>query len=223
MADALKDVNHIHTLPDFVQGGIDYLPGDFLKQKENLVTFLSVYLNRLQKIDEMLVNLAEGRLLANATYMNLDEIGRQLGIDRNGMDDASYRAQITILLASASKHGTRPEVIQTLRQLFGDGNFNTWKGENYRVDIHVLSTCFKLEDLLQEIVDMLPLPTHLRLIESYGRAFGFSGDSETFGFSSVNADKTGSRQGGISRLVYTSDMANTGYIMTISDAVISMV
>ncbi|QEQ94901.1 hypothetical protein pEaSNUABM56_00102 [Erwinia phage pEa_SNUABM_56] len=216
MADTLQDVNHIHVLPDFVQDGLDYLPGDFLRDKENLTTFLSVYLNRLKAIDEMLVKLSEGRLLANATYMNLDEIGRQLGVDRNGMGDDSYRAQITILLASASKHGTRPEVIQTLRQLFGDQNFTTWKGENYRVDIHVMSTCFKLEDLLEEIKDMLPLPTHLRLIESYGRAFGFNGDDDTFGFSSVNADKTKTTQGGISRLVYTSDEENTGYIMTVS-------
>ena len=216
MADTLKDVNHIHILPDFVQGGIDYLPGDFLKQKENLTTFLTVYLDRLQQIDQMLVDLSEGRLLANAAYMNLDEIGEQLGIERNGMSDDSYRAQITILLASASKHGTRPEVIQTLRQLFGDKNFTTWKGDNYRVDIHVMSTCFKLEDLLHEIIDMLPLPTHLRLIESYGMAFGFNGEQDTFGFSSVNSDKTSSVQGGIARLVYTSDQDNAGYVMTIS-------
>lgn len=204
MADTLKDVNHIHILPEFVQEGIDYLPGDFLKQKENLVKFLSIYLNRLQQIDQMLVDLAEGRLLMNAAYMNLDEIGKQLGVDRNGMNDDSYRAQITILLASASKHGTRPEIIQTLSQIFGDGNFTTWKGENYRVDLHVLSTCFRLEDLLPEILDMLPLPTHLRMVESYGRAFGFNGDSETFGFSSVNAPRNNS-QGGICRCLYTSD------------------
>ncbi|QGZ16310.1 hypothetical protein Hena1_01600 [Erwinia phage Hena1] len=216
MADTLQDVNHIHVLPDFVQDGVNYLPGDFLRQKENLVKFLGTYLERLRVIDEMLVNLSEGRLLANAAYKNLDEIGRQLGVDRNGMSDDSYRASITILLASASKHGTRPEVIQTLRQLFGDQNFTTWKGDNYRIDIHVMSTCFRLEDLLQEIKDMLPLPTHLRLIESYGRAFGFNGDKDTFGFSSVNANKTTTTQGGIARLVYTSDEENTGYIMTVT-------
>lgn len=206
---SLIDVNHIHPLDDFVGGGIDYLPGDFLKDKKNLVTFLSVYLERLKRVDEMLVNLAEGRLLANAGYKNLDEIGRQLSIERSGMDDDSYRAKITILLASASNHGTRPEVIQTLTQLFGEGNFKTWKGENYRFDIHVKSTCFKLEDLLEEITDMLPLPTHLRLVESYGRSFGFSGSSDSVGFSSVASPEEVSRQGGLVSLVYTSDMMNT--------------
>ena len=33
---ATKDVNHIKPLDNFVQGGIDYLPGDFMKEKENL-------------------------------------------------------------------------------------------------------------------------------------------------------------------------------------------
>ncbi|UGV21631.1 hypothetical protein [Cronobacter phage EspYZU12] len=208
MADYLKDVNHIHTLPDFVEGGIDYLPGDFLKEKENLVKFLKVYLERLKAIDEMWVNLSEGRLLKNATGVNLDEIGNQVGIERNGLSDMNYRAIIIILLASAAKHGTRPEVIDTLNQLFGTGNFTTYKGDNYRFDINISKTCFELETALQEIQDMLPMPTHLRLTESSGMAFGFAGDKYALGFGSVHSgSRTG--EGGLAHLTYVSDEENT--------------
>ncbi|QXL90287.1 hypothetical protein [Salmonella phage NINP13076] len=208
MADYLKDVNHIHTLPDFVEEGIDYLPGDFLKEKENLVKFMTVYLERLKKLDEMWVNLSEGRLLKNATGVNLDEIGKQVGIERDGLSDMNYRAIIIILLASAAKHGTRPEVIDTLNQLFGEGNFTTYKGDNYRFDINISKTCFELETALQEIQDMLPMPTHLRLTESTGTAFGFAGDKHALGFGSIHSgSRTG--EGGLAHLTYVSDEENT--------------
>ena len=207
MADNLKDVNHIHPLPDFVQGGLDYLPGDFLRMKENLVKFLSVFLERLKNIDDMYVDLSENRLLRNATGVNLDELGEQVGIARDGLSDMNYRAIITILLASAAKHGTRSQVIETLSQLFGVGNFSTYKGDNYRFDINVSKTCFELETTLQEIQDMLPLPTHLRLTSSQGTAFGFAGDNSAGGFGSVSKPRTG--EGGMAHLIYTSDDDNT--------------
>ena len=205
---ATKDVNHIKPLDNFVQGGIDYLPGDFMKEKENLVKFLTIYLQRLANLDLSLVNLAEGRLLNNAAGINLDEIGEQYGLERNGMSDTNYRAIITILLATSARYGTREDVIGTLAQLFGYGNFSTWKGGNYRVDINVNKTCFDLESTIDEIEDMLPLPTHLRLTESYGVPFGFNGDNTAEGFSSV-ADtihgEPGEGNGGWASIVYTPD------------------
>lgn len=207
MADTIKDVNHIHPLDNFVSDGIDYLPGDFLREKENLVKFLSVYLERMKAVDEMMVNLAEGRLLQNAGGVNLDEIGAQVGIDRNGLSDMNYRAIITILLSSTAKHGTRPEVIGTLKQLFGAENFTTYKGDNYRFDINIFNSCFEIETAIQEIKDMLPMPTYLRLVKSEGLPFGFKNDSYAVGFGSVSTSRTG--QGGLSNLVYTSEEENT--------------
>ena len=206
MADNIKDVNHIHPLDNFVTDGIDYLPGDFLREKDNLVKFLTVYLERLKTVDQMLVNLAEGRLLENAGGVNLDEIGRQVGIERNGLSDMNYRAIITILLASTAKHGTRPEVIETLKQLFGEENFTTYKGDNYRFDINIFETCFEVETAIQEIQDMLPLPTYLRLVKSEGIPFGFNNDQYALGFGSVSVPRTGT--GGLSSVIYTSEEDN---------------
>lgn len=205
MAEIKSDVNHIHTLPDFVQGGLDYLPGDFLAEKVNLVTFLTVYLKRLEDVDKMLVGLAEGRLLNNASGRYLDEVGNQLGILRNGLSDADFRATLIIQQAAASRGGTREDVISTLRQLFGRNNFDTWKGDNFRFDINIRKTCFDILQSIDQILDMLPLPCHLRLTESQGQAFGFEGDHTALGFGSV-WEENQFGVGGLTTLLYVPDV-----------------
>lgn len=200
----LKDVNHIHPLPDFVQGGFDYVPSDIFDGKENFEQTLRILLERLEFIDKKMVELAELRTTLNAEDAILDEIGRQLGIYRNGLNDPEYRAVIMILTGNNSKSGTRADVISTLKQLFGEDGVTTYKGYNYRIDINIFNTCVEVPEILQQIVDMLPLVTHLRVVENQGYPFGFNGDNEAFGFASVyDTDRTGT--GGMSTLIYVSD------------------
>lgn len=204
MADELKDVNHIHPLENFVQGGKDFLPSEFMKDKKDFMALMDIYLNRLKDVDDMWVKLAEGRLLANATGYNLDEIGQQVGVYRNGLEDQDYRAVIMILTGGANKHGTRPEIVATLKQLFGADNFSTYKGDNFRVDINIFDSCFDITNIIPELIDMLPLVTHLRITESNGKAFAFEGDSYAIGFGSVHSPvQTGA--GGLATERYASD------------------
>lgn len=200
----LKDVNHIHPLPNFVQDGFDYLPSGIFDNKENFQTVLRILLERLEFIDKKMVELAELRTTLNASDAILDEIGKQLGIYRNGLNDPEYRAVIMILTGNNSKSGTRADIISTLKQLFGDDGATTYKGYNYRLDINVFNTCMEITDILPQILDMLPLVTHLRLVENDGYPFAFEGDAQAFGFASVyDSDRTGA--GGMSTLIYVSD------------------
>lgn len=201
---ALKDVNHIHPLPNFVQDGFDYLPSGVFDNKENFQTVLRILLERLEFIDKKMVELAELRTTLNASDAILDEIGKQLGIYRNGLNDPEYRAVIMILTGNNSKSGTRADIISTLKQLFGDDGATTYKGYNYRLDINVFNTCMEITDILPQILDMLPLVTHLRLVENNGYPFAFEGDAQAFGFASVyDTERTGA--GGMSTLIYVSD------------------
>lgn len=200
----LKDVNHIHPLPNFVQDGFDYLPSGIFDNKENFQTVLRILLERLEFIDKKMVELAELRTTLNASDAILDEIGKQLGIYRNGLNDPEYRAVIMILTGNNSKSGTRSDIISTLKQLFGDDGVTTYKGYNYRLDINVFNTCMEITDILPQIIDMLPLVTHLRVVENQGYPFGMEGDEQAFGFASVyDPDRTGT--GGMSTLIYVSD------------------
>lgn len=200
----LKDVNHIHPLPNFVQDGFDYLPSGIFDDKENFQKTLRILLERLEFIDKKMVELAEKRTTLNAEDAILDEIGRQLGIYRNGLNDPEYRAVIMILTGNNSKSGTRADIISTLKQLFGDEGVTTYKGYNYRLDINVFNTCMEITDILPQILDMLPLVTHLRVVENQGYPFGMEGDAQAFGFASVyDTERTGA--GGMSTLIYVSD------------------
>ncbi|QPI18076.1 hypothetical protein POP15_028 [Pectobacterium phage POP15] len=200
----LKDVNHIHPLPNFVQDGFDYLPSGIFDNKENFQTVLRILLERLEFIDKKMVELAELRTTLNASDAILDEIGKQLGIYRNGLNDPEYRAVIMILTGNNSKSGTRADIIATLKQLFGDDGVTTYKGYNYRLDINVFNTCMEITDILPQIIDMLPLVTHLRVVENQGYPFGMEGDAQAFGFASVyDSERTGA--GGMSTLIYVSD------------------
>lgn len=200
----LKDVNHIHALPDFVQDGLDYIPSDIFENKENALNTIKIFLERLRQMDLKLVELAEMRTVLNAEGENLDEIGRQLGIFRNGLDDPEYRAVIMILTGNNSKSGTREDVIATLRQLFGEDGATVYKGYNYRVDINIFNTCMEVTDILPQIIDMLPLVTHLRVVENNGYPFGFEGDKESFGWGSV-FDEREDGPGGMAGLIHVSE------------------
>ena len=205
MADVeIKDVNHIHELENFVQGAIDYLPSDVFQTREQFMQIFKIFMERLSFVDKKMVELAEYRTLALAEGDNLDEIGRQEGIFRNGLNDPEYRAVIMILSGNNSKSGTRSDVIATLKQLFGDDGVTTFKGHNYRVDINIFNACVEVKQILDEIIDMMPMVTHLRIVESRGYPFGFKGDDQAIGFGSVfHENKTG--VGGIASLIYVSD------------------
>lgn len=200
----IVDVNHIHPLEDFVQGGLDYLPSGVFEEKENILKLFQIFLERLKVVDEKMVELAEMRTLINAEGVNLDEIGTQLGIYRNGLNDPEYRAVIMILSGTLAKYGTRPNLISTLTQLFGVDGFATYKGYNYRIDINIFNSCMEVEDILAQIIDMLPLVTHLRITENEGYPFGMEGDSQAFGWGSV-WDERIDGAGGMASLVYMSE------------------
>ena len=205
MADELKDVNHILPLPDFVKGGLDYLPSGAFEQAVNTMRVIEIFLGRYEDIDKGMVNLAQGRTILNAEGRILDEIGEQHGIFRNGLNDPEYRAVIIILTGNNAKSGTRGEIISTLFQIFGEDGVSTYKGNNFRIDINVYNTCVELSMIIPQILEMLPLPTHLRVVESNGYPFAFSGDNQSFGFSSVFDEDRTTGPGGFASLIYVSD------------------
>ena len=100
----MTDSNFIKPLDSFVSEVINYLP-DYLR-KDNLVKFMTVFLDRLEALDNSFIQLAEYRLLVNAQGVVLDDIGTQMGLYRNGQSDDDFRTIILIRQAAAGKGGT---------------------------------------------------------------------------------------------------------------------
>ena len=194
----------INAEDDFVEAAIAALP-DYLN-KPNTQNMLRIGLERLKDVETALIDLAEGRLIENASGVILDDIGEQLNKPRNGLSDSSYRSSLNIYQASLNNSGTRSEANETLSSLFPDSSYFLYKGKNYRIDLYAKSECFEVDTLPDEIKDIFPVITHLRILELplAGLAFGFDGDINSGGFAS-STDRVYVDAGKFCRIVYTSD------------------
>lgn len=205
----MTDSNFIKPLDSFVSEVINYLP-DYLR-KDNLVKFMTVFLDRLEALDNSFIQLAEYRLLVNAQGVVLDDIGTQMGLYRNGQSDDDFRTILLIRQASAGKGGTRPQVEEALQNLFSTTNWSLYKGTNYRIDLYASSPCFDLVNISEDIVETFPIMTQLRIVETdyLNMGFGFEGDEDAGGFGSSN-DESASEAGMLLKVVYVTDKAVHG-------------
>ena len=205
----MTDSNFIKPLDSFVSEVINYLP-DYLR-KDNLVKFMTVFLDRLEALDNSFIQLAEYRLLVNAQGVVLDDIGTHMGLYRNGQSDDDFRTILLIRQASAGKGGTRPQVEEALQNLFSATNWELYKGDNYRIDLYASSPCFELENIVDDIVETFPIMTQLRIVETdyLNMGFGFEGDEDAGGFGSSN-DESASEAGMLLKVVYVTDKAVHG-------------
>ena len=205
----MTDSNFIKPLDSFVSEVINYLP-DYLR-KDNLVKFMTVFLDRLEALDNSFIQLAEYRLLVNAQGVVLDDIGTQMGLYRNGQSDDDFRTILLIRQAAAGKGGTRPQVEEALQNLFSATNWSLYKGTNYRIDLYASSPCFDLVNISEDIVETFPIMTQLRIVETdyLNMGFGFEGDEDVGGFGSSN-DESASEAGMLLKVVYITDKAVHG-------------
>lgn len=205
----MTDSNFIKPLDSFVSEVINYLP-DYLR-KDNLVKFMTVFLDRLEALDNSFIQLAEYRLLVNAQGVVLDDIGTQMGLYRNGQSDDDFRTILLIRQAAAGKGGTRPQVEEALQNLFSATNWELYKGDNYRIDLYASSPCFELENIVDDILELFPIMTQLRIVETdyLNVGFGFEGDEDAGGFGSSN-DESASEAGMLLKVVYVTDKAVHG-------------
>ena len=200
----MSNSNFIVPLDSFVDEVINYLP-DYLK-KDNLVKFLTIFLDRLEALDNAWIELAEYRLLVNAQGVVLDDIGKQMGLYRNGQSDDDFRTILLIRQASAGKGGTRPQVEEALQNLFSATNWELYKGKNYRIDLYASSPCFDLNNVVDDIVELFPIMTQIRMVETdyINKSFGFAGDDNSLGFGSSN-NRQSPNAGMLLKLVYPTD------------------
>ena len=205
----MTDSNFIKPLDSFVSEVINYLP-DYLR-KDNLVKFMTVFLDRLEALDNSFIQLAEYRLLVNAQGVVLDDIGTQMGLYRNGQSDDDFRTILLIRQAAAGKGGTRPQVEEALQNLFSATNWSLYKGTNYRIDLYASSPCFDLVNISEDIVETFPIMTQLRIVETdyLNMGFGFEGDEDAGGFGSSN-NESASEAGMLLKVVYITDKAVHG-------------
>lgn len=116
----------ITRIQDHVARGCALLITQYREQPE-VVAWLTSYLNWVQKLEDGVWQIILSRDLATAVGVQLDVIGRLLGLgrggfDRNGVDDESYRAALAVRIRILRSFGTMKdfdEILTALTSLMG--------------------------------------------------------------------------------------------------------
>ena len=99
---------------DHVVSGLER-PTSVLDQ-EQIRTFLTVFLERYQLIEDAFLVLADQKSIDLAEGVWLDYIGKLVGVPRNALTDALYRDQLRLKISISSADGTPPVIIDLLTQ-----------------------------------------------------------------------------------------------------------
>lgn len=113
-------------IQDHVARGVALLITQYREQPE-VVSWLTAYLNWVQKLEDGIWQIILSRDLETAIGVQLDVIGRLVGLgrggfDRAGTDDESYRAALAVRIRTLRSFGTMldfDEILTALTSLMG--------------------------------------------------------------------------------------------------------
>ncbi|WP_338230778.1 hypothetical protein [Lactiplantibacillus paraxiangfangensis] len=98
---------------------------------DNLIKYLDdAAFTRLQNTDE----ITKAREISYAHGLELDDIGDDLGIERNGVDDELYRFLLLSRMMSRDSKGTINELIGIAANLLGCDKSDVWMARNRHLD-----------------------------------------------------------------------------------------
>ncbi len=92
---------------------------DFFRESQDFLDVLSSFNSQFNELEEVAFQLANNLLIDNATGVNLDVLGKILGLPRFGRDDESYRSLLQLKTDINIGSGTPELVIQAITILYG--------------------------------------------------------------------------------------------------------
>jgi len=204
-------VDHVTVWADIISDVKDLLIEEF-KSSENIVKL--VYLISYQKslVDQAIIYLAKYRLISTATGAYLDEIGKELGIDRQDSTDDEYRAILQIRAYRVTANGTRGDIISVLSKFSGqdEDQVNTYVGKRKSFDVAFYSSCLNTTVATDELTKLFPVVSSYRLLSKGGSPFMFgsyydSSDYNTDGTNGLGSVYDSSEAGGrLASLLYAT-------------------
>lgn len=108
----------ITQITNYVQDGLSKLMEQY-KQSPRMIAIITAFLEQVQEAEDGIYPIYLGRMLAFAFGAQLDGIGEIVGLQRNGLDDDTYRV---FLIGTISKNfsDTTVTTIQTMLDLLLD-------------------------------------------------------------------------------------------------------
>ena len=177
-----QDVDHIQYRVDensVYNSTLELLPYQF-SGSENFIKLMYVISEMKQRLHDVIVDVAKFRLIEASYGQQLDNIGEELGVPRAGSTDEEYRILLRIRAYKRKSQGTRPDIIDLISRFTGTllTGTSAYVGPNKTVDLYVTTPCFDVADIVDDILEILPVVTRVKILENNATigGFGFDGD-----------------------------------------------
>lgn len=195
----MENVDHIEYRTgenSVYNNSLALLPYQF-QGSENIIKLIYVISEMTQRLDDVVVDFAKLRLINSAFGFQLDNIGKELGVDRLGATDDDYRVILKIRAFRRTSQGTRPQIVDLLSRFTGtlETDVDVYVGLGKTTDIYFNEGCSNIQSMSSEILKILPILTNYRLVSKVGEhPFGFisvfneTEETNFLGFGSVFDD-----------------------------------
>ena len=156
---------------DQISIGLDRLIHE-LKDKDAVEKMLSLFLTKVQEIEDAGFELLEQRGIFEAVGFQLDVIGKILGVKRLGLEDEPYRTALLLRIASNNADGTPNNLITLVKQYSGSDNVQLREGIIAFGSL-IVNGAYKVDKGLWQLVqDAKPLGSQIIIHSDYtGKAF----------------------------------------------------
>jgi hypothetical protein len=203
----MENVDHIEYRTgenSVYNNSLALLPYQF-QGSENIIKLIYVISEMTQRLDDVVVDFAKLRLINSAFGFQLDNIGKEVGVDRLGATDDDYRVILKIRAFRRTSQGTRPQIVDLLSRFTGtlETDVDVYVGSGKTTDIYFNEGCSNIQSMSSEILKILPILTNYRLVSKVGEhPFGFisvfneTEETNFLGFSSVFDDPAYGGTGG---------------------------
>lgn len=194
-------MSQITEIADHSSQAIDRLTSQF-KDKEKISGFISAFVDQVQELETVFQDLLSDRSLNQASGEQLDGLGRIVGIERGGRNDADYKNLIIAKIGQNTSKGLAENLINVFILLTSSSRvhfieYYPAECEIYAdVDISTLNT----EDIYEFCQKVLSGGVRLNHIGWFDadEAFAFDGEPDGLGFGDALDETVGGKFASIS-------------------------
>lgn len=144
------------------------------KDSPNINGLVKVLVTEIQELENVLNDVQTVRTLDGSYGVFLDEIGRQLKVERNGYSDNDYKSAIKIAMFKKTASATSEDIQRIVELLTGDSE--AVLTNNYPYMMELTSYLFCVGDSqggLELINQLFPANTAIKINKRFGRSWGF--------------------------------------------------
>lgn len=180
----MADLNYVEVNPNISDDFKELILSQF-DNAENIQSLLEIMASEATDLEQLYVDIAEGFRLENAEGVQLDIIGEFIGIEREGVNDDTYKSKIAVAIAGITLGVTRDGVVEIARLISGGVSPEVYIGRFKDVYLYMQELCFDSSIIGPQIGEYFPLNTQGSLVIVAGIPFGFEGDDGAAGFAST--------------------------------------